>query len=378
MKIAYCIASTCRSGGMERVLAGKANWLAAHGHRVDIITTDQRGRKPFFALDPTIRCHDLGIDYEANNGGPLLKKLAQYPLKQWRHRRRLRRLLASLQPDVTVSMADNEAAILPSLAEGGRKVMEVHFSRFKRLQYGRRGLWGFIDRRRFRHDLLTARRYDRFVTLTEEDLGYWQGVDGAVAIPNASPYKSDTPADVTTSRKVLAVGRLTHQKGFERLIRAWAAVAPEHPGWKLEIVGSGPQLDMLLNMAADAGVASSVLFSGNCPDMAAKYRTAALLAMTSRYEGLPMALIEAQTFGLPAVAMDCKCGPRDVITDGSDGFVTPAGDTAAFASRLSQLMADDVLRARMAQNALAASARYRREAIMNRWLDLFNQLTDNK
>ncbi len=183
---------------------------------------------------------------------------------------------------------------------------------------------------------------------------------------------------MTASRTVLAVGRLTHQKGFERLIRAWAAVAPEHPGWKLEIVGSGPQLDMLLNMAADAGVASSVLFSGNCPDMAAKYRTAALLAMTSRYEGLPMALIEAQTCGLPAVAMDCKCGPRDVITDGSDGFVTPAGDIEAFASRLSQLMADDALRARMAQNALAASARYRREAIMNRWLELFNQLTDNK
>lgn len=378
MKIAYCIASTCRSGGMERVLAGKANWLADNGHTVHIITTDQRGREPFFGLRPQIRCHDLGIDYEANNGGPLLKKLAQYPLKQWRHRRRLRRLLAELQPDVTVSMADNEAAILPSLAEGGRKVMEVHFSRFKRLQYGRHGLWGFIDRRRFRHDLLTARRYDRFVTLTEEDLGYWQGVDGAVAIPNASPYKSDTPADVTTSRKVLAVGRLTHQKGFERLIRAWAAVAPEHPGWKLEIVGSGPQLDMLLNMAADAGVASSVLFSGNCPDMGAKYRTAALLAMTSRYEGLPMALIEGQTFGLPAVAMDCKCGPRDVITDGSDGFVTPAGDTAAFASRLSQIMTDGDLRSRMARNALAASARYRRDAIMNRWLDLFNQLTVNR
>lgn len=363
---------------MERVLAGKANWLASHGHTVSIITTDQRGREPFFELRPSIRCHDLGINYEANNDGPLLTKLAQYPLKQWRHRRRLRRLLAELQPDVTVSMADNEAVILPSLAEGGRKVMEVHFSRFKRLQYGRSGLWGFIDRRRFRHDLLTARRYDRFVTLTEEDLGYWQGVDGAVAIPNASPFEADTPADVTSSRTVLAVGRLTHQKGFERLIEAWAAVAPEHPEWQLEIAGSGPQLDMLLSMAADAGVSSSVIFTGNCPDMAAKYRTAALLAMTSRYEGLPMALIEAQTFGLPAVAMDCKCGPRDVITDGSDGFVTPAGDTAAFASRLAQLMDDGDLRARMARNAVAASARYRRDAIMNRWLDLFNQLTTNR
>ena len=62
MKIVYCIAGTYNSGGMERVLANKANYLAGHGYEVVIITTDQRGNRPFFDLDGRIRCHDLGIN----------------------------------------------------------------------------------------------------------------------------------------------------------------------------------------------------------------------------------------------------------------------------------------------------------------------------
>lgn len=70
MRIVYCIAGTYNSGGMERVLANKANYLASHGYEVFIITTDQRGKQPFFSLDERIRCYDLGINYEENNGNP--------------------------------------------------------------------------------------------------------------------------------------------------------------------------------------------------------------------------------------------------------------------------------------------------------------------
>lgn len=373
MKIIYCIAATCNSGGMERVLADKANWFARNGHTVAIITTDQRGQKPFFPLDKKIATYDLGIDYEANNGCSFLSKALQYPLKQWRHRWRLHNLLKRLDPDITVSMFDNEAAILSRMDVGGKKVLEVHFSRFKRLQYDRKGVWALADKWRSRIDLSTARRFDRFVTLTEEDRGYWKNVPGITHIPNAAPFEAGQPAD-PGNRKVLAVGRLSHQKGFDRLIDAWSRIAHRHLGWQLEIVGSGELKQQLTDIAGHLGTGSSVIFTERCTDMPAKYREASILAMTSRYEGLPMALIEAQTCGLPIVAMDCKCGPRDVITDGFDGFVTPDNDIDTFADRLDTLMRDESLRREMGLRAKTASLRFDTDKIMSQWLSLFNEL----
>ena len=112
MKIAYCIAGTYNSGGMERVLANKANYLSGRGHEVVIITTEQRGQSPFFKLDERIRCHDLGINYETNNGKSLLNKVIRYPLKQWKHKRRLTTTLKQIKPDITVSMFCNDASFL--------------------------------------------------------------------------------------------------------------------------------------------------------------------------------------------------------------------------------------------------------------------------
>lgn len=376
MKIVYCIAGTYNSGGMERVLANKANWLTAHGHEVTIVTSDQRGRKPFFALDSRIRCFDLGIDYEATNSRSFFTKFSRYPLKKWRHRRRLSKLLRRLRPDITVSMFCGEASFLPSIADGSRKVLEVHFSRFKRLQYGRRGLWRLADRWLSRADLLTARRFDRFVTLTRQDSAYWSGIDDIEVIPNAVSFETDDTAD-TSSRTVIAVGRLSHQKGFDRLLDAWAEAVAANPGWQLKIYGSGPLRQQLQQRIDELGISSSAHICAPVGDIRGAYLEASILAMTSRYEGLPMALIEAQTCGLPIVAMSCKCGPADVVSDGVDGWLTPDDDTAAFASRLSQLMADSDMRRRFALRARENSRRFATDRIMARWTDLFHRLTSS-
>ena len=119
MRIAYLIAGTYNSGGMERVLANKANYLVAHGYEVIIITTDQRGQKPFFPLDQRIKCYDLGINYEENNGKSFFNKVLHYPFKQWRHKKRLSELLNKLHADVVVSMFCNDASILPQIGVGG-------------------------------------------------------------------------------------------------------------------------------------------------------------------------------------------------------------------------------------------------------------------
>lgn len=375
MKILYTIAGTYRPAGMERILADKANYLAAQGHKVVIVTTDQNGRENAFPLHGSIRRIDLPVGYEANNGGSFLSKLTAYPAKHRRHRRLLKDTLLQERPDITVSMFCGDEDFLPGIKDGSRKVLEVHFSRFKRLQYQRTGLWAISDRYRSKQDAKHIANFDRFVTLTREDLGYWGAPKNGVCIPNfieALPQRAADP-DIKT---VIAVGRLCHQKGFDRLIDAWRIVrkdAASH-GWKLRIIGDGEERYRLQKQIDDLALTDHVKLTGPCNDMPSAYTKASILALSSRYEGLPMVLLEAQGYGLPAVSFDCKCGPRDVITDGKDGLLVPEGDIAALAAALLRLIRDDGLRRRMGAAARLSASRWDKETIMHQWLSLFSEI----
>lgn len=372
MHIVYCIAGTRHSGGMERVLANKANWLVEHGHKISVITTDQYGEPDFFDMDSRIARYDLGINYEANNGGSIFNKIALYPSKQFKHKRKLKNLLMNLKADVVISMGCNEIGLLHGINDGSKKVLEIHFSRFKRLQYNRRGLWRVIDSYRHWQDKKIASRYDNFVVLTEEDLQLWgKDMKNISVIPNAHPFRLEVPAQCK-SRTVLAVGRFTYQKGFDRLLEIWSRLINSHPGWKLRIVGSGELKNDYIEKIERYGIADSVTLADTGRDIKAEYCNASIYAMTSHYEGLPMVLLEAQASGLPIVSYTCHCGPRDVVTDGVDGFLADDGDVTAFVDKMGLLMDDEGLRVKFGAAAYLNSLKYTTDAIMNRWLSLFS------
>lgn len=375
MKILYCIAGTCHSGGMERVLANKANYLSAHGYEVVIATTDQQNRPPFFELDERIRCVDLGINYEENNGKSFLNKLLHYPRKQYLHRKRLEKVLRQERPDVTVSMFCNDAGFIPRIKDGSAKVLEIHFSKFKRLQYGRKGLWRLADIWRSKQDERTVSQFDRFVVLTEEDKRYWGDLANMTVIPNALTFQTSQVAGLD-NKKVVAIGRYTHQKGFERLVYAWQELAPRFPDWQLDIVGDGEEREALQRLICECGLERQISLVRPTKDVERVYRDASLFVLSSRYEGLPMVLLEAQAFGLPIVAFRCKCGPEDVVSDGETGFLVDEGDIAALADRMALLMDDESMRKRMGQKAKEASLRYDEDVIMAQWMNLFKSLVD--
>lgn len=373
MKIIYNIAATYNSGGMERVLANKANWLVRNGHEVGILTTDQLARPSFFEFDPRICFYDLGINYEDNNGGSFLNKLIRYPFKQWRHYRALKGLLPDLKADVVVSMFCNDASILPRIKDGSKKVLEIHFSRFKRQQYGRKGLWRLADEFRSRNDIKVVSRFDRFVVLTNEDKGYWGGLENIQVIPNARSFKFDSPAELR-NKSVIAVGRYCYQKDLGKLIDAWSLVCQEDDKWRLHLVGDGEDREMLQRQIEELGLKDRVVLGRAETDMKAVYSNASLLALSSRYEGLPMVLLEAQAAGLPIVSFACKCGPRDVIEDGLDGLLVEEGDVKALADGILQLISNYELRMRMGHEAFKRSERYSEETVMSQWVRLFNEL----
>ena len=150
------------------------------------------------------------------------------------------------------------------------------------------------------------------------------------------------------------MGRLQAQKGFDLLLRAWPAVVAAVPDARLRIVGEGPLGGELARVAEELGVAASVEWAAPTAAIEALYREAALFALSSRYEGMPLALLEAQALGVPAVAFDCPTGPAEIVT-GDTGIVVAAGDVAAFAAAVVALLRDPVRRAGMAHAAIARS-----------------------
>lgn len=374
MKIVYCHCSLYNPGGMERVLFNKVAWLAAAGHDVSVVTTDQQGRPPFYRFPDGVRLTDLGINYSLDNNKSLRERIPSYLRKRRLHRRRLTDLLMAERPDITVSLYPSESSFIPDIPDGSKKILELHFNRYFRLQYGRRGLTGLIDRWRSRQDVKIARRFDSFVVLTDEDKKYWGDIPGITVIPNAAlpmSLKSDC-----MSRRVIAVGRLDYQKGFDRLISAWELVKrnPASAGWCLDIFGQGEWREMLDAMIAEKGLRDSAKINVPVADIECEYARSSVIAMTSNYEGFGMVLAEAMSCGVPAVSFDCKCGPSDIISDGADGFLVRNGDIRAFADALLRLMADDDLRRRMGEAATAVTARYSEDRVMGQWLALFSHL----
>jgi len=377
MKIIYCIAGTYRPAGMERVLANKTRALAAMGHDILVVTTEQKGRPPAFSFAPSVRFTDLAVGYEDNNGGSFLDKLVHYPRKQRLHRKRLESLLMAEKADVVVSMFCGEETFLPGIKDGSRKVLEIHFSRFKRLQYGRKGLWALADRLRSRSDLRNASRFDRFVVLTEEDRAFWKGLDNITVIPNARTFTFPEPAPLS-SRKVVALGRYSRQKGLDMLLEAWRLVCDkvgrDALGWQLHLVGDGEMRPSLERQVEEYGIGSTVFLDGWTDDVEALYMDTSVIALSSRYEGLPMVLLESQSAGVPSVCFECKCGPKDVIEDGVNGLLVPEGDVPRFAQSLLRLMEDPDLLREMGLRAYRMSGRWSEEAVMEKWKELFESL----
>lgn len=364
---------------MERVLLNKVRWLSAHGHEVVIVTTDQGRRAPFYEFPPEVRMIDLGIDYSVDNALPLARKITRYLRKRRLHRHRLTELLMRERPDITVSLYPSESSFIPAIKDGSKKVLELHFNRFFRLQYGRRGLIGLIDRFRSRRDVALARRFDSFVVLTEEDRRYWGDLKNIRVIPNAAMTTTDGVSDCSAMR-VIAVGRLDYQKGFDRLLKIWAAVKQEHglPQWHLDIFGQGEWRGKLERMASDLGVSDSVKIHTPVKNITEEYLGSSILAMTSRYEGFPMVMIEGMSAGLPVVSYGFKCGPKDIIRNGADGIVVNEDDVVAFADALAALMVDDEKRKAMGRRALEVTGRYSEEKVMGLWMQLFSSLLNRE
>jgi glycosyltransferase involved in cell wall biosynthesis len=198
-------------------------------------------------------------------------------------------------------------------------------------------------------------RLDALTVLTTHDEADYRALLASARtrvarIPNPLA-PGDRPQSDGTAQTVVAAGRLNTQKGFDLLIAAWAIVAREAPGWRLRIYGSGPERDRLHAQAEATGVPIELM--GRTQELGEAMAAASIFALSSRFEGFGMVIVEAMSHGLPVVGFDCPHGPHDILAPGG-GILVPPEDVDALATALRELIADADRR-----RALADAARRR-------------------
>ena len=224
-------------------------------------------------------------------------------------------------------------------------------------------------------------RLDLLTTLTERDAADYRALLGdqppVECFPNPAPDAGGRRAGLDAP-VVIAAGRLTEQKGFDRLLDAWPDVVASHPGWELRIFGDGAEREALERQVEALGIGGSVRLPGFTRTLHDELARASVYVMTSRQEGFPMVLLEAMGTGLPVVSVDCHTGPADIVTDGVDGRIVPEDDRGALVEAMSALMADAGTRRAYGAAAVEAAARYEPGPIAARWEARLGELSAAK
>lgn len=333
-------------GGAERQLARLATFLAQRGHHVKIIML--HGGEVFYpvpSLVEAIPCPSGGVT----------------PLgRGWRRWRWLQSVLTKWPAQVVVSFIDvaNVVTLLAAPRHLPVIASERTDPRWHRPAAPYRALRRFL--------YLAAAR----LVVQSDELRQWASRFTAsgrvVVLPNpVFPVREAPPAD--RPPRVIGVGRLSPEKGFDLLLDAFACLAPRFPEWSVLILGEGSEREVLARKVQRLGLAGRVQMPGAVLDPASHLRQGDIFVLPSRYEGFPNALAEAMASGVAVVAFDCPSGPRQLIRPGVDGVLVPPGDTGALEQALARLTGDPGERRGLAARAPEVVGRFPAQEILATW-----------
>lgn len=351
-RICFLIGNLNDSGGTERVTSLIANELSKQDYDVSILSLAD-GKDPFFELQPAVHTYSLyhkKISFKKN-----------FVFAVWKIRKFIKHNNIS-----TLIVVDSISCMFTVPALYGLNVNHICWEHFNfNVDLG-------VPFRRIGRKI-AAKHCDYVVTLTQRDKELWErglNIINAKIIPisNPTPYENIQHEPSLEFKTVLAMGRLTYQKGFDLLIEAWAKVCKNNTDWILRIVGSGEDEEKLKQQVKDLDIENRVDFIPATNNIEQYYRTSSFYCLSSRFEGFPMVLLEAQAFGLPIVAFDCDTGSSEIIDHDFTGMLCEAANAKALALALETMMNNSEYSfQKMSNNSKLNSKNYTVGKITKKW-----------
>jgi glycosyltransferase involved in cell wall biosynthesis len=376
-RIVYCTPALYFAGGMERVLTMKANYFAEHfGYDITIILTDGADKPLFYPLSDKVKVVNLNIGFEELWTCSFVKKIVVYLKKQYLYKKMLKNELMRIRPDITVSMLRREINFINDIKDGSKKIGEIHINRANFRNFDSKDD-NFIKRffaKIWMNDLTNKlKRLDRFVVLTEKDKEAWVELDNVCVIPNPLSF---IPQNISklTEKRVIAVGRYCHEKGYDLLLKAWLIVQNSIADWRLEVFGEGDRSqyeEMISSLNMDR---HRCILHGRSSNIQDEFEKSSLAVCSSKFEGFGLVITEAMSCGLPVVSFDCPWGPRAIIHDGEDGLLVENGNVEKLADAIIWMIQHPEMRSNMATKAIENVQRFSIEKIAEKWKSLFDAL----
>jgi GalNAc-alpha-(1->4)-GalNAc-alpha-(1->3)-diNAcBac-PP-undecaprenol alpha-1,4-N-acetyl-D-galactosaminyltransferase len=352
MKIVF-VTSTLSSGGSERVMALLANNFSERGHQVEIVCLNRHD--VFYPIDD-----DVKVLFAREEAGA--KFIGAKMLWLRKHIRRER-------PDVVIAfMVEVYCVTLASMI--GMNVPVISSERIQPQFFGHvKGFLRWLLLRRTAHLVVQTERIKAFYSKALQartSIIYNPVTDKVFGLPEEKK-----------ENRIIAVGRLAYQKNYPMLFDAFRKVLTDFPQYQLVIYGEGPQRQMLEEQIAEKGLAGKVVMAGRTEHVIEEMNRSKVFCMTSDFEGMSNAMLEAICIGLPVVTTDVS-GARDLVKDGVNGFVTEIGNTDQFAEALRKVLSDEALMVEMGRNNKAKAVEFRTEKIVDQWETLINQVISEK
>lgn len=347
-------------GGAQRVMCNLVNYFSEKAYDTILINDYIRDENlPHYDVPESVERKYLR---KKRQGNPFIKNLERIVA--------LRKILKEERPDVVVSFLGNPnmRLLIASFGLKTKKVVSVRNDPNK--EYGKSMLRRLITNALF----LLA---DAVVFQTEDAAKYFCKFIRKKSRVIFNPVATAMYSDKTTEerRNIITLGRLEPQKNHKMLIDAFAKITEKYPDECLYIYGDGMLRRKTEEYIDEKGLREKVFLFGNIADVKSALCAAKLFVLSSDYEGLPNALMEAMATGTPAVSTDCPCGgPRTLIQNENQGLLIPVGDVDALAIAMKKLLADDVLRKTIGQNARERAEAFRDETIYEQWEDYFLSL----
>ena len=379
LKLVYLTPALYMAGGVERVLTLKANYFAEHfGYDITIVLTEGKDKPLFYPLSDKIKIINLDINFEELWTCSFAKKIFIYLKKQRQYKRKLSAILMDIRPDITISLLRREINFINDIPDGSRKIGEIHINRanYRNFKFDNENCLKRLFAKYWSHSLLGhLRKLDSLVVLTDKDREAWTELNNVVTIPDPLPF-TPTKSSLQTEKRVIAIARYSYEKGIDLLLQAWAEVERQCEDWRLDVFGDGDTSSyehLIDNLGIDRNRCG---LNARTNDVEREYCNSSIFALSSRFEGFGMVMIEAMACGLPVVAFNCPWGPQEIVNNGEDGILVDNGSPSSLANGLLQLINDVNTRKAMSEAAERNVLRFKIDYIAQKWQQLFEQVNN--